>query len=196
MPRGVMKCPEQRIPTAKQQKFIESMMRQGNPTTAYKEAGYKFLDDDGKLVRWLSARVSKVRNTPVIASTLARISEDKLQRRVDRESYTRDWVLFELQETVDTAKKLNKTSDVISALMGIAKIIGILNDTLTVDLVGIKQFDELKQREAKRITATLLTLPPVEDNALESSTEPSEAIVEQGGDNTTKEGHNPPGGAG
>jgi phage terminase small subunit len=112
--------------TAKQERFVEAYLGNGNATEAYKMAGYKAKNDNVA-----SPESSKLLRNPKVSQAITRRKVGDLaekQKKQDKYEITQDWLISQLITTIEDARSDKQHSVVRNSLVDIGKLVGLYYD--------------------------------------------------------------------
>jgi hypothetical protein len=137
--------------------FAKSLATQGNPVTAYREAGYitNPIDLPNKVIQ---GRAYSVARSTSVRAAVARFRAEIEAKREEKQQITRDWVIAELQEALARAKKpmLGNDAVAVRVLELLGKHLGMFTDTMTIDIGRTREYDELTAAEGRKLAALML----------------------------------------
>ena len=112
--------------TAKQERFVEAYLGNGNATEAYKIAGYKAKNDNVA-----SPESSKLLRNPKVSQAITRRKVGNLaekQKKQDKYEITQDWLISQLITTIEDARADKQHNTVRNSLVDIGKLVGLYYD--------------------------------------------------------------------
>ena len=123
--------------TAKQERFVEAYLGNGNATEAYKIAGYKAKNDNVA-----APESSKLLRNPKVSQAITRRKVGNLaekQKKQEKYEITQDWLISQLITTIEDARADKQHNTVRNSLVDIGKLVGLyfdkkeINTQLSID---------------------------------------------------------------
>jgi phage terminase small subunit len=112
--------------TAKQERFVDAYLGNGNATEAYKIAGYKAKNDNVA-----SPESSKLLRNPKVSQAITRRKVGNLaekQKKQEKYEITQDWLISQLITTIEDARADKQHNTVRNSLVDIGKLVGLYYD--------------------------------------------------------------------
>jgi len=133
-----------------QHTFVQSLARQGNIITAYRQAGYATADDPRTPKQLRNAADAILRGAGVRAA-LDEFRKALEHARVESQGLTKEWIIAELQLNFLECKRKGDCAAGNRALELLGKHLGMFSDTLHIDLGQMQAYAELGESEARRL---------------------------------------------
>ena len=155
--------------TGREKLFAAAYARTGNRVTAYKEAGYKWHDEQAKN-KYVSQYVSIILRRPKVQREVERIRNELQAKRLAREEFSVDFVR---DEHLRFAAKCEEKGDMTNAtrnLEALGRSVGAYTDSASkLDITVKREFTEREKLEIDKLADIRI---------LESITTPSKPMSE------------------